>query len=203
MTAIVFVLAALGTAIAYPSTSYTQTETYIGYPTPVEGHYVYILMEIDYTLDKQLIFDKMYATDVGKTFTLTGDKLAIAIQFLTNGLNGYTHFTYGDLGAPVNSAGNHDEGGISPKESLMFYGNSEIGLLGGDFEGYNVTGVSFTINKFDVIQYNDGILHDYVDFSGTLNVTIKNSAPVPEPTSILLLGLGFMGLVGFRRKFQK
>ena len=35
-------------------------------------------------------------------------------------------------------------------------------------------------------------------FQGTLDI-----APVPEPTTMLLLGSGLIGLAGFRRKFRK
>ena len=49
-----------------------------------------------------------------------------------------------------------------------------------------------------------GLPIDYalVAFGGEINLTAV-SAPVPEPATMLLLGSGLVGLVGFRRKFRK
>ena len=35
------------------------------------------------------------------------------------------------------------------------------------------------------------------------DVAAPSPAPIPEPTTILLLGSGILGLLGFRRKFKK
>ena len=39
--------------------------------------------------------------------------------------------------------------------------------------------------------------------SGTQPTTIIEISPVPEPSTMLLLGAGLVGLIGFRRKFKK
>ncbi|MBU4205226.1 PEP-CTERM sorting domain-containing protein [Patescibacteria group bacterium] len=65
------------------------------------------------------------------------------------------------------------------------------------------------ISKFYLSDWVPLSIHDD-DFDGSINFYAyldpnaeTNSAPIPEPSTILLLGSGFVGLAGFRRKYKK
>jgi len=76
---------------------------------------------------------------------------------------------------------------------------------------FSYSGINIEIN-FDPSSINEDFfecrmppcIFDRLEWSSSAeDVRIVDAAPVPEPTTILLLGTGLIGLAGFRRKFKE
>jgi hypothetical protein len=75
------------------------------------------------------------------------------------------------------------------------HSGDEIGLGNQDYVPFAATNIAYltVMHGLDSTSFNDGFIIDDLSYS-----------PVPEPGTILLLGIGLFGLAGFgRKKFKK
>lgn len=97
--------------------------------------------------------------------------------------------------------GGGSQGSEAVDYQLQFFNDSilidtivgSVAPNGGSFIGY----IS-TLGAFDQVQ----ALSLADSFEVVDNVTVGDASVVPEPTTILLLGFGLLGLLGVKRKFQ-
>jgi hypothetical protein len=151
---------------------------------------------------------------IGGTVTTSPSTVGglIALQGLYTGINTITFNS--PIVDPVIAIWSLGSLGLNPKQaSFLFsqtptveaggpnsqYGGSPITVLGNTVSGYEGNGVVQFTGTFTTLDWTNTPEFWYAFHVGTAGGTTS----VPEPTTMLLLGLALIGLAGARRKFKE
>jgi PEP-CTERM motif-containing protein len=145
-----------------------------------------------------LLFDSILLTDndAGNTYIISSNaddpQFDGFVSWLTNGMDD-------GMGAQFQSGGVGIGQDGSESGFLNIFNNPSGDV---DLQEYTINSISLLITDIGT-SLNAPNTMPYIDCTITIDGDSGSIDPVPEPTTILLLGSGLIGLAGFRKKFKK
>jgi hypothetical protein len=189
LLAVLCILFFMGSAHAIPTTTLELSSTDI---------YVGDSFDISVVVDGVTDVDPIWGPDEIISFGFDIDHTAYTAS----------EFTYN--GATVGPSFSDDSWRFSDTEvaGSAFPGVSGNGILLASLSFTSLMTGSFSLGIIsNLLDMNEGLgswVYGPLDLTNSINIDVASAAaPVPEPSTILLVGTGLAGLVGFRKKFKK